>query len=162
MRFVGFLKQTPLKRGTKQLSRRATFIKKAKRRSYILHEGLPILSLSEADNGISLYIRKRDGKCLRCGSSENLTCSHYHGRLISSTRFDPKNLITLCIFCHTEWETQKEGIYKDFMISLIGQEEFDFLAVRAKSTMKQSAAIIECMKFLKTTVSPPMENDIKF
>jgi len=54
------------------------------------------------DKLVSQIVRKRDGKCLLCGSTENLQVHHYIVTKGSSTkyRWDLRNLITLCYPCH--------------------------------------------------------------
>src|SRR5690606_9503745 len=55
--------------------------------------------LTECDSAFSKEIITRDGKCLfpGCGTTANLTNSHYIKRANWNTRFDPENCITLCI-----------------------------------------------------------------
>ncbi len=86
---------------------------------------------------------------MKCGAQDLLTNSHYHNSWHKATAYDPKNLICLCVFCHSEWEDDKTGEYKTLMIELIGQEEFAFLEARAKTTVKKEDMIIECMRFLE-------------
>lgn len=56
-----------------------------------------------ADHLFSEYIRKRDGKCLRCGKTDTLQCAHIIGRRNHHLRYDPQNAITLCYACHIHW-----------------------------------------------------------
>lgn len=46
--------------------------------------------------------RKRDGRCLLCGSTENLQAHHYIHTVAYSTkyRWDLRNLCTVCAGCH--------------------------------------------------------------
>ena len=50
------------------------------------------------------FIRLRDGKCLRCGTTQALHASHTipvsHGNRL---RYDEENVITLCFHCHKAW-----------------------------------------------------------
>lgn len=108
--------------------------------------------LKEADKRFSAKIRARDGKCMHPKGSENcrlLQCSHYHGRAIKSTRFDPDNCITICWFHHYKskdlgFEYQKqtlekhgfEGQYTLFTRQQLGTERFDALNSRAKQQLK--------------------------
>lgn len=104
---------------------------------------LKIWSTTVADNKHSLLIRERDKKCLRCGSTENLTNSHFWSKGCSSTRFDDENCITLCYRCHygaytltkdgfQGWEYEKSGAYRIFMIQRLGIEGYNALEVRAR------------------------------
>lgn len=107
-----------------------------------------IWATTTADNYFSKWIRNRDEKCLRCHTTEGLTCSHYHKRAISITRFDPENCIALCGACHADWEGPKEG-YTDFMIEWLGLEKFVELQRRAGRFMKREEAVAICKAFLK-------------
>lgn len=51
----------------------------------------------------SKFIRTRDGRCLHCGKTENLQCSHIAGRKSLAGRWNDKNAITLCYACHFYW-----------------------------------------------------------
>jgi len=112
-------------------------------------------SIKKADDQFSLYIRERDGKCMRCGKlrdkSNPLTCSHFWARQHKATRFDPENCVSLCWMpCHKyHWEKEKQGDYRDFMLRWLGQDRYNQLEKRARSTKPQLDAIIECMWLLK-------------
>lgn len=99
-------------------------------------------STRTADTTFSVHIRQRDKKCLRCGIKEYLSCSHYHRRGHSATRFDEENCITLCYGpysnkCHETWEGPKNE-YTEFMVNRLGQEAFIKLSIRAGTTVKRS------------------------
>lgn len=104
-------------------------------------------STDTADARFSTFIRQRDGKCLRCGTLEGLTCSHYHGRGKSATRFDPINCIALCWTCHQEWEGPKSD-YTTFMIDRIGVDAFLALTLRAGEYKERKEAVADCKRFL--------------
>lgn len=105
--------------------------------------------VSEADSKFSKIIITRDGKCLNCGATYMLSCSHFFGRSIHSTRFDPVNCITLCISCHDNWESKKSGIYKDFMICLLGLEAFTLLEERSKERKSLEVALAEAKEYIE-------------
>lgn len=104
-------------------------------------------STATADAKFSIFIRERDGKCLRCHTTEGLTCSHYHGRGKSATRFCPINCIALCWKCHQEWEGPKAD-YTTFMIDRIGQEAFIALALKAGTFKERKEAVAECKELI--------------
>lgn len=116
----------------------------------ILTYGRKLWSLTKADQEFSKWIRKRDGKCVRCGSTEYLTCSHFWARQHKATRFDPENCVTLCWMpCHKyHWEKEKQGAYRDFMLSWLGEERYTALEARSKATYPQIDAIRGCMILL--------------
>lgn len=125
-----------------------------KGRSHTLRRSIPSCdtliqwSTSYADNQFSKYIRYRDEKCLRCGTTYNLTCSHYWRRGFSSVRYDPENCIALCGICHALWENTKNHEYKAFMVSLLGKRRYEELEKRARMFVKRSQAIQQCYDLL--------------
>ena len=114
--------------------------------------GKKIWSTAKTDREFSLYIRARDGKCLKCGRSDRrLSCSHFWGRRRSELRYEEDNCITLCwLPCHKfEWEKEKAGAYRDFMIQRLGVERYEELKrIFYQSKMKRSEAIEKCMELL--------------
>lgn len=107
---------------------------------------LVLWTLAHADKTFSLFIRKRDGRCMRCKRADKaLDCSHYWRRDMWGTRFDPKNCVALCRDCHTLWERHQNPEYKAWMIRWIGQAEYDALEHRARTYKGRRNAIAECM-----------------
>lgn len=159
MKRGGFLKRTPLKakKGFKTtrspLKQTKSFRTFSKRRdmtttAYISGIEAQIWSVSKADQEFSRWIIKRDKKCLACGTTKKLTCSHFIRRGHSATRFDPKNCIALCLNCHREWEDEKDGPYRSLMIRLVGQSELDILYIKERQIFKRTEAIINCMSLI--------------
>lgn len=119
--------------------------------------GDSIWSMKKADHVFSEEIRARDGKCMHPKGSENcklLQNSHYIGRAVKSTRYDPDNCVAICWFHHYKskdlgFEYQKQtiekhgfdGQYTIFMRNLLGEERFAALIERSKTSIKQRAAI---------------------
>lgn len=103
---------------------------------------------STADKYFSQDIIARDEKCQRCGTTENLTCSHYWRRGHSGTRFDFDNCIALCVECHGLWEVRKNDEYMEFMLRRLGKKElgkkeYEKLERKARAFKKRSEAIEE-------------------
>ncbi len=112
-------------------------------------------ALKKADTLFSNEIRARDGKCLFPGCKvtdpKKLQNSHYIGRAVSSTRFDPDNCIALCWLHHFKdkmlgFEYQKQtleehgwdGQYTIFMRNLLGPERYLALRARALESVKRT------------------------
>lgn len=108
----------------------------------------------------SLYIRARDGQCQfpGCQETENLQNSHYIGRKINATTFDPENCVALCRRHHygdklIGWEFAKQqkelhgrdGEYTVFMRKKLGKAGFEVLIARGKTSIPKTRAIIQCM-----------------
>lgn len=115
-------------------------------------------ALKEADLKFSNEIRARDGKCLFPGCKvtdfKKLQNSHYIGRSVMSTRFDPENCIALCWLHHFKdkmwgYEYQKQtleehgwdGQYTIFMRKHLGPERFAALKARAQESIKRTDAV---------------------
>ena|SRR3990167_2926016 len=119
-----------------------------------------IWSLKDADSRFSNYIKERDNfTCKRCGkifdsydglSMKNLTCSHFWARQHKGTRFDSKNCISLCWMpCHKyHFEKEKQGDYREFMLTWLGKTEYKELEKRARGVYPQTRAIMDCMELL--------------
>lgn len=63
----------------------------------------PKLARSYVDNLFSRLVRRRDGCCLYCGTTEHLQCAHIISRAIPVLRADLENAITLCYRHHIHW-----------------------------------------------------------
>lgn len=113
-----------------------------------------IWSTKKADTEFSKWIRDRDGKCKHCGRTEMLQNSHYWARANSATRYLPENCIALCYPCHYGnksygWEYVKQGEYRTFMLTWLGEEKYNWLEAKSLSTYPRKDAIIDCMVLLK-------------
>jgi len=102
--------------------------------------------IDPADKIFSLYIRLRDKKCCRCGKRGEpdrdgrlvvgLENSHYFGRWMEGTRFDPQNCDTLCHGCHAYWEKDRDD-YRAFKVNQMGENNFKILEWKARSYHKK-------------------------
>lgn len=123
-------------------------------------------NLNKADSEFSRFIRKRDGRCMNpkciCGLNyegapiEQLDCSHFYGRGILISRFDPENCIALGRRCHELWEQDKQGRYREFMVRHLGSERYNALVERVENYqyknipyLTKDGAIKSCRLFLK-------------
>lgn len=109
------------------------------------------IKIDKADQIFSKYIRLRDGRCVYCGSQNNLTNSHYHSRRKESVRFDTENCDTLCLKCHLILEHEKgwtkgthnggkvelPKLYTSFKLRQLGQKRYDALLLRANTFKKK-------------------------
>lgn len=153
------LKMSSFKNKYSTLSRKSGFRRSSHRmRSFREVKGdEPVLQVFEADKKFSLEIRKRDKQCVNCGSTMFLGCSHYFGRGTYATRYDPYNCITLCQNCHNEWEHEKDGVYKDYMIMWLGEKEFADLQARAQKKRTPYEAILAYMDLSRSVENNGIE-----
>jgi hypothetical protein len=131
-------------------------------------------NLERADKEFSLYIRRRDRRCMNplCPNGYShgapiavLENSHFWPRGDLIARFDPENCIALCHDCHVMWENNKQGKYREVMIRWLGYRKYKALQKRVEDYkykniphMTLSGAIKACREFLthekgKTTSS---------
>lgn len=103
----------------------------------------------ESDSKFSKFIINRDKKCLRCGSTSMLTCSHFHGRANFSTRYEPLNCITLCLDCHYIWESKKTTDYLYFMMGYLGNEQFFILERISKMNISKKDSLLLAKNLFK-------------
>lgn len=100
------------------------------------------IKIDKLDTLFSKFIRARDNwTCQRCHKRYEpptgaLHCSHFWGRGNKATRYDSGNCDALCYGCHSLWEASKQGDYRDFKLRQLGQEQYDALEKRARSTIQ--------------------------
>lgn len=126
--------------------------------------------LKKLDTHFSEKIRRRDGNCFFPGCTvsdfASLQNSHYIGRAVWATRFDPDNCISLCWFHHFKskdlgYEYQKQrkekqgwdGQYTIHMKRILG-DRFQDLIDRSESGVKRKDAM-EAYKSLVDTGDKP-------
>ncbi len=146
---------TPLKRTQFKVTKRSPLRKRSLSSGLTIQVGdrkLELWSTSKADHEWFLYLKLRDKHCKRCGIDGNLTPSHFYGRSINALRFHEDNCDIFCIWCHEEWETEKKGAYKEWKIAQLGQERFDALVERSKTSIKQTEAIRNLMVYLQVGI----------
>lgn len=102
------------------------------------------IKIDKADQLFSEYIRRRDGKCVRCGRRGTgekgivgLQNSHYFGRRNESTRFDSENCDALCLGCHQIWGSNDREAYREFKIRQLGERGFKLLLFRSNQYQKK-------------------------
>ena len=88
----------------------------------------------------SLVVRSR-GACENCGEGDyaKLQCAHVVGRRFNAVRTDEANAFCLCWKCHrhfTAWPLE----FAAFVISKIGQDEYDRLKAKAEAGVKVNDA----------------------
>lgn len=106
---------------------------------------MPKIRIDAADKAFSQWVRLRDGKCLRCGSSVRLNdkgmpvthqASHFQGRGKEATRFDPENVITLDTGCHMYFTAHPAEHYM-WQVDRMGQKAVDALVLRSNMYVRK-------------------------
>lgn len=104
------------------------------------------------DTTVSLYVRKRDGRCFTCGTSENLSCGHLFTRGLYIVRWDLTNCHAQCIGCNYRHEFDP-SIYQLKFIDKYGLETYRELYRKAhkpnKFSDKQLREMLEEIKELE-------------
>ena len=91
-----------------------------------------------ADDAFSLYIRTRDKRCVTCGSTDRLQCSHVERRSRHATRYQESNAWAQCARCHTYHHTQSETPLRDYVLSKIGQTGMQMIYSLSRTTCKRT------------------------
>jgi len=92
--------------------------------------------IKKLDKLFSEYIRKRDGKCLKCGKKTNLQTAHIHSRRHFNTRWDETNAVTLCVRCHLFWAHKEPVEFTEWVKKLLGEKKYENLKIRARTIVK--------------------------
>jgi hypothetical protein len=56
--------------------------------------------IQQLDIVTSLIVRRRDGSCITCGTTQDLTCSHFYKRGWYGVRWDLRNCAAQCERCN--------------------------------------------------------------
>jgi hypothetical protein len=75
--------------------------------------------VAELDRYTSLIVRRRDGKCVTCGSTQGLQCSHFYSRRYLSVRFDLRNCNAQCAGCNRRHNRDRRP-YERYMLKRYG------------------------------------------
>jgi hypothetical protein len=71
--------------------------------------------VAELDRYTSLIVRRRDGRCVTCGSSQGLQCSHFFSRRYLKIRFDLRNCNAMCAGCNRRHNRDRRP-YERYML----------------------------------------------
>ena len=103
--------------------------------------------IKRLDDVTSKIIRIRDGACVQCGSTENLTNGHVFSRRHYATRWDimeDGNCHTQCWGCNYKHSYDNYTYYKWYQ-DKFGVEKFEQLRSEYDQTCKRSNAELEEM-----------------
>jgi hypothetical protein len=75
--------------------------------------------IAELDRLTSIIVRRRDGRCVTCGSSQGLQCAHFYSRRYLSVRFDLRNCNAMCAGCNWRHNTDRRP-YERYMRKAYG------------------------------------------
>ena len=77
--------------------------------------------VAELDRLTPMFVRRRDRRCVICGSRSNLQCSHFYSRRHLSIRFDLRNCHAMCAGCNRRHNSDPEP-YLAFMRERYGPD----------------------------------------
>lgn len=84
-----------------------------------LEEGSREWLLAELDRLTSLIVRRRDGRCVTCGTRQGLQCSHFFSRRYLAIRFDLRNCNAMCAGCNRR-HNRDRAPYEGYMLETYG------------------------------------------
>jgi hypothetical protein len=77
--------------------------------------------VAELDRYTALIVRRRDRRCVTCGTMRGLQCSHFYSRRHLSTRFDLRNCNGMCARCNQR-HNDDSSAYLRFMNERYGPD----------------------------------------
>lgn len=92
--------------------------------------------VKKLDTLVSIIVRKRDGKCVQCGSLEQPTCGHVFSRSHYSTRWDLENCHQQCYPENYKYKFSDTIGYYLAVRKIIGEERMNALYERWKTIRK--------------------------
>jgi hypothetical protein len=105
--------------------------------------------VAELDRYVSLIVRRRDRRCVICGSTRNLQCSHFYSRRHLAVRFDLRNCNAMCSSCNRRHNSDPTA-YLQFMNERYGPEVVAELDVMRMETRKVGdGELVETLARLK-------------
>ena len=64
------------------------------------------------DKLLGVIVKERDGKCIVCGTTQNLTPGHLFSRIAYSTRWDLDNVYAQCLNCNFRHESDPYPMFE--------------------------------------------------
>jgi len=102
--------------------------------------------IKSCDSVHSRYIRYRDGRCVTCGTTQALTCSHLFGRARLNTRWDTEpdgNCHAQCAMCNQQHSDTGTAAYVGWYVDKFGEAAFERLRRRANTACPTSVVDLE-------------------
>lgn len=100
-------------------------------------------ALHYADMWFSRLIILRDKRCVTCGSTDRLQCSHVFRRVRYATRWCMDAAYAQCARCHVFHHRQDETPLRTYAWQRVGQDRMDELYQQSRTTADFSADTIK-------------------
>lgn len=101
--------------------------------------------LIEACDKIFSEIIRKIGYCEKCGTTENLQCSHVHSRTYLNLRWDTQNAKCMCYRCHFFFWHKKPIEAIEWFVGKFGQERLDYLNRQKQFKVKYSVQNLQML-----------------
>lgn len=103
---------------------------------------------NKLDKVFSKLIREH-GKCVRCGTTDNLQCCHIYSRANRAVRWDVDNALCMCAGCHF-WAHQSPLEFAELCKHILGIHTYSSLRIKARTIKKwtndEAAAYLGCIE----------------
>lgn len=146
-------------RYAKMLTKRSTAGVKPKKGRRARPRKLSLKKLvTKADELLSVFIRKRDGKCVLCGATTKLTNGHLIKRGKKPVRWSPENCFCLCSTCNyrDKVDSDYHGRYVAWYVEKFGLSAYTHLEELARQQV-DSTWIRETALLVIQTYGPKEE-----
>lgn len=101
------------------------------------------------DHHVSVIVRGRDGCCVQCGSTYQLTAGHLFSRRHRSTRWNLMNVFCQCWNCNFNHTIDRKP-YEQWFKNKFGEEKFEEIRILStQSVHYKDFEMIEILKELK-------------
>lgn len=114
---------------------RRTFMERTSFEEKPLEVGSRKWLIHQLDIQTSRIVRQRDRRCVTCGSTRSLQCSHFYSRRYLIIRFDLRNTNAMCAACNRRHNLDR-SLYEQYMNEHYGPEVVAELDTLRLSTQK--------------------------
>lgn len=99
--------------------------------------------IKKLDSTCSLKVRERDKFCRKCRKAPASQAAHIFSRSNMATRWDLRNLLGMCFYCHLYWGHREPVEFTLWVKKELGEELFRELELLARSVKQWSINELE-------------------
>lgn len=110
--------------------------------------------VAELDRLTSVVVRRRDRRCVTCGETRRLQCSHFYSRRHLALRFDLRNCNAMCAECNRRHNADPSEYFR-FMNERYGEAEVAELdSLRRDGRKVTNEDLLQTLERLRREVWP--------
>ena len=124
-----------VRRATETMLARRAFLSRSPFVNKLVVHGSRKWLITELDKLTSIFVRRRDYKCVTCGAVQGLQCSHFYSCRYLTIRFDLRNCNLMCGTCNKRHNYEPLP-YLTYMLSKYGPDIVEELQAQRMSSHK--------------------------